>query len=322
MTTAPTAAPSGAKTGFVPGLVAGIAANLLWGLVFLVPVLLADFSPVAITIGRFATFGLVSAFFLLATRSWGSIPHLAWPSAFLFALIGNVGYYVLLVQGVALAGAPIVAVIIGILPVTVALAGYFREPPFGFGRLVLPLGAIAAGLLIVNFYEVDWSGANPQGLVPQLLGLACAFAALGLWTWYGVANAHFMKAHPDLPSSLWTNMVGVATLALSIGLLPFMLSGNGPLVSGAPLDWASFGRLALGGLVLGLLASWVSTLLWNKASRSLPVSLAGQLIVFETLSGLFYVFIAKGHMPPLFEFGGFALVILGVLLSIRQFSKG
>ena len=35
-------------------------------------------------------------------------------------------------------------------------------------------------------------------------------------------------------------------------------------------------------LAIGLLASWLGTLMWNRASQLLPAALTGQLIVFET----------------------------------------
>jgi hypothetical protein len=57
---------------------------------------------------------------------------------------------------------------------------------------------------------------------------------------------------------------------------------------------------------IGLAASWLGTLLWNQASRLLPTSLVGQLIVFETLSALAYGFAWRGEPPS----GGAALNIL------------
>jgi drug/metabolite transporter (DMT)-like permease len=41
---------------------------------------------------------------------------------------------------------------------------------------------------------------------------------------------------------------------------------------------------------IGLFAVWLGTLCWNEASQRLPTALAGQLIVFETLSALAYAF--------------------------------
>jgi drug/metabolite transporter (DMT)-like permease len=62
-------------------------------------------------------------------------------------------------------------------------------------------------------------------------------------------------------------------------------------------------------------------LLWNGASARLPTSLAGQLIVSETLSGLLYVFVADGRVPSAFEIAGILLVVSGVLVGIRRTSS-
>ncbi len=72
-------------------------------------------------------------------------------------------------------------------------------------------------------------------------------------------------------------------------------------------------------LVLGLCASWLGTLLWNQASRLLPTSLTGQLIVFETLSALLYGFIWRGQTPAPLAVTGIALLVLGVVIGVRAF---
>ncbi|HQV16220.1 MAG TPA: EamA family transporter, partial [Denitromonas sp.] len=67
------------------------------------------------------------------------------------------------------------------------------------------------------------------------------------------------------------------------------------------------------------LASWLGTLLWNRASHLLPAALAGQLIVFETMAALVYGFIWYGRWPSLAEMGGIALLLAGVVLAMRAF---
>jgi hypothetical protein len=60
-------------------------------------------------------------------------------------------------------------------------------------------------------------------------------------------------------------------------------------------------------LAIGLLSSWLGTLCWNRASSLLPTSLAGQLIVFETLAALSYAFWLRGHWPEPLTLAGIAL---------------
>lgn len=68
---------------------------------------------------------------------------------------------------------------------------------------------------------------------------------------------------------------------------------------------------------IGLGASWLGTLCWNRASQLLPTSIAGQLIVFETLAALLYAFLLRGEVPDGGTLAGIALLIAGVVLGIR-----
>jgi drug/metabolite transporter (DMT)-like permease len=79
--------------------------------------------------------------------------------------------------------------------------------------------------------------------------------------------------------------------------------------------------LLLGALVLGVLVSWVGTLLWNRASGSVPISISGQLAVVQTIAGLAYGFAWFRRMPPPLELLGIALLIGGVLLAIQRTRK-
>jgi len=71
-------------------------------------------------------------------------------------------------------------------------------------------------------------------------------------------------------------------------------------------------------LIIGLFASWIGTLCWNKASQLLPTNLAGQLIVFETLAALTYAFILKRQFPEPVTLLGIALLIAGVMTALRN----
>src|SRR5690349_2474613 len=140
---------------------------MLWGLAFLMPVLLAKFDPMVITVGRYLCYGLVSLVMVAVTRNRLRYPMAIWRSAVLFALAGHIGYYFILVQGIALVGAPVVTIIIGTLPVTVALYGNMRHRDYPYRRLAPSLLLIGCGLVAVNLMEVDWSGTGGHSLAGQ-----------------------------------------------------------------------------------------------------------------------------------------------------------
>jgi drug/metabolite transporter (DMT)-like permease len=68
---------------------------------------------------------------------------------------------------------------------------------------------------------------------------------------------------------------------------------------------------------IGFFASWLGTMCWNEASQRLPTTIAGQLIVFETLSALAYAFMLRGAPPPPATLAGIALLVAGVMWALR-----
>lgn len=298
------------------GSAAGTVAGLIWGLAFLIPVLLPGWSPVAVTIGRYLAYGAVSlVLFALGGRALRRLLRQHWKIALAFALTGNVLYYLLLVLGIELVGAPVTDIVIGCIPVTMALVGNAVSAAYPWRRLLLPAALVIAGLLIVNVLELAGAAPTQQSsAVAKVAGVLAAFGAVALWTSYGIANARFLSAHPEVPSAAWSTVVGLGTgavtlLALPLAALTGQLAPTGPGAGIAPFVIAS--------LVLGILVSWVATVLWNLASARLSTTAAGMLINIETIAGFSYVYAARGQWPPLGQVFGFALVLAGVLLVVR-----
>jgi drug/metabolite transporter (DMT)-like permease len=98
---------------------------LAYGTAFLVPETLPKVSAVEITMGRYVVYGALSAVLLLTTARgrWRRFGRGVWGTALLLGLTGNVGYYLLVVLAVQQAGAPLTALVVGALPVTLAVAG-------------------------------------------------------------------------------------------------------------------------------------------------------------------------------------------------------
>ena len=310
------------RSRYVAGIVAGVATNLLWALAIVAPVLLPEQSALALTLGRYTAYGVVSVAAIALMRGSG-VRHLGrreWLTALVFAAAGNAVYYFLFVMAVANAGAAIAAAIIGSLPITVALYGNWRRREFPFARLLWPILLILAGLVVINIAEWD-VGATAIGAQRRGLGIACALVALALWTWYAIANADFLKQRPRLRAGAWSTAIGAATLLLVIVALPIALAtqaGGDAVATLRDGDARAWWRFVAGSVVLGVAVSWGGTLLWNRASERLPVALAGQLIVLETVAGMTYVFAAQGRAPSLMTVVGIGLLIVGVILGIRR----
>lgn len=286
------------------GITAGLGAGAPWGLTFVVPLMAPEFGAVLITLARYLAYGLF-AFALLLRRPWLALLRRHWRGLLLMALLGNLLYSLLMVLAVQRTGAALTALIIGCLPITVPLSASWRDGA-GLRRLAPALALILAGLLLQQAQAfqsaVDW------------LGLGCAIAALLSWNIYALLNDRYLARHPDLPASDWASRVGLGCLLGLPLLLPLY-----PLLDGAWPDVgvAAWGRLALLSLATGIGSAWAATWAWNIATRRLPVALAGQLIVSETLFALLYAFLLQARGPDWREAAAIMLVIGGVVWGVR-----
>jgi drug/metabolite transporter (DMT)-like permease len=98
-------------------------------------------------------------------------------------------------------------------------------------------------------------------------------------------------------------------------LIPFTSIGMDIVFTGAELL-----RFILWSLIMGLAGAWLATLLWMIASKRLPLALAAQLIVAETIFGLIFGFLFEQRLPTLAEAGGSTLQLAGVGLAIAIFT--
>ena len=104
------------------GVACALAAGLLWGLVFIVPLLLPGYSAAQLSAGRYLAFGLVALPLALAGRTGlARLRRADWLEALRLALVGNLAYYALLAAAIQQAGAPLPTMIIGTLPVVIAV---------------------------------------------------------------------------------------------------------------------------------------------------------------------------------------------------------
>jgi drug/metabolite transporter (DMT)-like permease len=68
---------------------------------------------------------------------------------------------------------------------------------------------------------------------------------------------------------------------------------------------------------VALAASIAGNALWNRMSRMLPLTMVGQMILFETLFALLYGFLWEQRLPTAWEVAAMLLVVAGVLSCVR-----
>lgn len=306
------------------GIGFALAAGLMWGLVFVGPLLLPEYPPALHVCGRYLAFGLISIPMAWLDRSEiARLQRADWLEALKLAIVGNLFYYLLLASAIQRAGGPLPTMIIGTLPVVIAIfanhLNRHRDGQLPWGRLVPCLGIILMGIACVNQAEMALMIGGPQAdLSRYLIGALQAGLAVACWTWYPIRNANWLRDHPGRKPRAWATAQGLATLPLALlGYAIFwgwVSASNNPIPMPLGPRPESFVGLML---AIGLFASWLGTQCWNEASQRLPTALVGQLIIFETLAALAYAYLLRSQWPEPLTLTGILLLLVGVLIATR-----
>ena len=256
-----------------------LLAGLMWGLIFVGPLIVPEYPAMLQSMGRYLALGLIALpIAWLGRVRLRQLARRDWLTALMLTMMGNLIYYFCLASAIQRTGAPVSTMIIGTLPVVIPVFANLlysqRDGKLAWGKLAPALVCIGIGLACVNIAELnhglpdfDWARYT-SGIVLALVLVACY--------WLNIQTPDFS--------------------------LPF---GPRPLV---------FISLMV---AIAVLCSWVGALCWNVASQRLPTVILGPLIVFETLAGLLYTFLLRQQMPPLMTLSGIALLVIGVVIAVR-----
>lgn len=303
------------RSSLSSGILNGAMAGAMWGLVFIAPVLLKDCSPLQICIGRYLAYGLLSAV-LLAPH----VPSLRkrigmaeWKALAWLSLTGNLVYFVLLVMAVQMAGGAASSLIVGMVPLVVALASCRSPGATPLVRLLPGLGLSIAGVVLIACQALGHEvSQHPLGI--RLLGLGCAIGALLSWSGYSIGNSRWLARRSDISGHQWSLLTGLVTSAESALLIPVLIMSSGPAALHPGSGWPLFAGISV---ATALLASVVGNACWNRASQRLPLALSGQMVVFETLFALLYTFVWHQRGPTPIEVLAVICLLSGVALATR-----
>jgi drug/metabolite transporter (DMT)-like permease len=110
------------RAQLVTGTLFALLAGLMWGLVFVAPLLLPDYPAALQSFARYLAFGLIAL-----PLAWWDRVQLArltradWIEALKLSAVGNLLYYLFLAAAIQRAGGPLPTMIIGTLPVVIAI---------------------------------------------------------------------------------------------------------------------------------------------------------------------------------------------------------
>ena len=298
------------------GIAAGLGAGAFWGTTFVAPLVAPGFSSVDYTAGRFIACGLFALVWMLweTVRTPAALRAGLWPSlpqaqaALWLSVLGYTGYYLLLVYGIADAGAALPALIIGTLPVWMMLLG--KPDHLRWAALLPGLVLTAAGMALMMDATAQEVSASGSGHFWR--GVLLAVGAMLSWLAFGLLNARWIRRHPEVKSTAWANWLG---LAAGLGGLVLWLGWGTawPELMSRP----GFSAFVFVCVFTGIGSAWIASVMWNVASRRLSTSLAGQLVVSETVFALVYAFAWSGDWPAAAQLIACVLFVGGILASIR-----
>lgn len=308
----------------VVGIIFGILACMIWGAVYIAPLLVPTYDPAVLATGRYVIFGMLSVG--LALSQFKEFRHYKiadWYQALLLGVIGNIFYYWVLAMCVKYSGAPIAGAFTAMIPILVAIIGNSQEKAperrVAWSSLVIPLSMIMVGMVCLNgtefFYLV---GSGRVSSSDFWIGVAFGAVSFFVWTWYPLKNAAWLQANPARSPRSWASAQGVALFPAALSLLAYFWWS-------APAETGFFGdeptKFILICVGLGIVCSWVGIALWNQMSLRLPRALGGQMIIFETIFAVIYAHIWRESWPSLLMTVGMTFLLVGIALAMRVFRR-
>lgn len=280
----------------ISGVLYALLAGLMWGLIFVGPLIVPEYPAMLQSMGRYLALGLIALpIAWLGRVRLRQLARRDWLTALMLTMMGNLIYYFCLASAIQRTGAPVSTMIIGTLPVVIPV---FANLLYSQRDGKLAWGKLAPALICI-------------GIVLALVSVVC-------WAWYALRNARWLRENPDKHPMMWATAQALVTLPVSlIGYLVacYWLNTQTPDFS-LPFGPRPLVFISLM-IAIAVLCSWVGALCWNVASQRLPTVILGPLIVFETLAGLLYTFLLRQQMPPLMTLSGIALLVVGVVIAVR-----
>ncbi|WBU48925.1 DMT family transporter [Kosakonia pseudosacchari] len=305
----------------ISGVLYALLAGLLWGLIFVGPLIVPDYPAALQSTGRYLALGIIALpLAWLGRARLRQLTRSDWFTALWLTMMGNLIYYVCLASAIQRTGAPVSTMIIATLPVVIPVCANLlysqRDGKLAWQRLAPALICIALGLGCVNIAELRHGLPNFSGW-RYGSGIMLAFTSVACWAWYALRNARWLRENPDKNPMMWATAQALVTLPVSlVGYLAACLW----LGVQQPDFTLPFGPRPLVFITLmftiAVLCSWVGALCWNIACQRLPTVIVGPLIVFETLAGLLYTFVLRQSLPPLLAVCGIILLVGGVLMAV------
>lgn len=168
----------------ISGVLYALLAGLMWGLIFVGPLIVPEYPAMLQSMGRYLALGLIALpIAWLGRVRLRQLARRDWLTALMLTMMGNLIYYFCLASAIQRTGAPVSTMIIGTLPVVIPVFANLlysqRDGKLAWGKLAPALVCIGIGLACVNIAELnhglpdfDWA-RYISGIVLALVSVVC-----------------------------------------------------------------------------------------------------------------------------------------------------
>lgn len=213
-------------------------------------------------------------------------------------LVGNLIYQVLFIVGVSMTNAANSAVILGTIPVWIALLAHlFTEEKLTSNKILGLVSAFLGVALIIFGREGGFSFSSTSAL-GDFIVLCSAIA----WSTYTILSKKYLKLYNSSQYSAFISIVGV--VALFIVGAPSLVK-----VDYSALTWVGYSGI----LYSGLLSVGLAYLIWNRGVHKIgAIKTAAYQNLVPVLGLLFGVFLLNETLT-LIQYVGSFFVIIGIV---------
>ncbi len=218
-------------------------------------------------------------------------------------IIGNLFYQMFFIIGVNYTYAANAAVMLGTVPIWVALLSQFftdeKLTPFKAWGVFFACAGVAI-IIIGGDGTLSFESETFLGNIITLLAALC-------WSIYTILSRKYLKVYSPLQYSAFMSVVGFVSLFL-VGL-PFLVK----------LEWSNISWVGYSGIFYsGALSVGLAYIIWNNGVKEIGAVRTAAYQNLVPVLGLGFGLILLGEELSLLQYIGVAFVIAGIILACRK----
>ena len=274
---------------------------IIWALNFsVVKYSLAEIDPLSFNGLRFIFAAAIIWIVLLYRRQLFTIPKKDWLPLICMGLLGNLIYQGLFIIGIDYTYAANAAVMLGTIPIWVALIShFFNLEQMNIFKTLGVLAAFAGIIFIISGGNDPFSFGSDT-----FLGDIIIIGAAIVWGGYTILSKSFLTRYTPIQFS---------AIMATIGAIVLFLIGLPNIIQ---LEWTQISAAAYGGVIYsGLLSIGVAYLIWNYGLQTVGAVHTATYQNLVPVMGLFFGIVLLNEQLTFLQYTGSALVIVGIILA-------